>query len=222
MVRFSASAWFIVLLSGLGASADSPLPAPTETQFRSPNGRFLAVSDPKKYATTVYELGPRAGARKASWSMPGWFRQAELADDGMHLLIVTGDLLTLDFDWTNPVLQLVRKGELVKTVTVMDVARKESNLQRTVSHYSLEDFLGIDQAGRYRIRAHDGQIFLAQDGFRGGGLNDPIRRPDLGATGCTQPVSRRAFVEHGLSTTRGTQAAIFGHHPGIHHEPSSL
>src|SRR4051794_31895330 len=31
-----------------------------------------------------------------------------------------------------------------------------------------------------------------------------IGRPDLGATGCTQPVTRPTFAAHGLSTTRGT------------------
>lgn len=152
----------LLALAVPSAAADSPLPPPTETKFRSQNERFLAVSDPVTSITTVYELNSPPGTRKKQWSMFGWVREAALADDGEHLLVVTPhlNLIPIDYDRNNPVLLLVHKGELVKTVSVMDVVRGESNLTRTTSHYAWGTFLGTDRSGRFRVRTANGSVFF--------------------------------------------------------------
>ena len=164
MHRFIASiaAVSLLALAVPSADADSPLPPPTETKFPSQNGRFLAVSDPVTSVTTVYELSSPPGIRKKRWSMFGWVREAVLADDGEHLLVVTPylNLIPLDYDKNNPVLLLVHKGELVKTASVIDVVRGESNLTKTTSHYAWGTFLGRDQSGRFRIKTADGSVFF--------------------------------------------------------------
>src|SRR3954467_5768724 len=91
------------LAAGLISSpgrADSPLPPPTKQAIWSNNRRFLAVTDPKDWTTTIYRATPDGKGSK-SWAMIGYLRFAWLADDGEHLTadpLGLGGLVPLDYD----------------------------------------------------------------------------------------------------------------------------
>ena len=73
--------------------------------------------------------------------------------------------------------------------------------------------------GRMRVlRRH--LIGRALDGLRGGGSNPHIRRPDQGATGCTQPVHQPSLAGTGCVQPVAPKFVLSSYHPGIHHEPS--
>ena len=134
------------------ALADSPLVPPRVKEVWSPNKQFCAVMKPKAMTTTVYRID-KDGRRARSWAMHGWFRVANLADDGEHLIAGHDgvNLLPLGVTKNEPMIRFFRRGELIKTVRLGELLKDLSHLQRTVSHYFWGDYLGLDKRGRYVV-----------------------------------------------------------------------
>jgi hypothetical protein len=85
--------------------------------------------------------------------VPGWFRVAYLADDGEHLVIGHEgiNLLPLNLDKNDILIYFVKRGEVVKTVTVSELVKNRSRLKRTASHLLWGSYLGIDEDGHFGV-----------------------------------------------------------------------
>jgi len=147
----------LVLLGGIAAQADEPLPPPSTHSVVSQNSAFVAISDPEK-GTRVLDNA----TRRELWSMPGWFRWLFVADDGVH--VVTGydgmnlippdaadDLVLLTF-WEN--------GKAIRRVPLKEIVSSRSILTRTVSHYHWGTIEGINAAGFLVVNRSDGRRLL--------------------------------------------------------------
>jgi hypothetical protein len=147
----------VVQWTGRSLLADTPLPPPKTEEVWSPNKQFCAVMDPKPYTTTVFRVAGD-GTREKQWAMLGWFRVAHLADDGEHFVVGNGgmNLLPVNVTKDEPMISFVKKGELVRMVTLGELLRNMSSLQRTVSHYRWGDYLGFDKKGRYVVKTVEG------------------------------------------------------------------
>lgn len=108
------------------------------------------------------------------WTMPGWFRVAALADDGDHLIFGHDgiNLLPLDAGAETVVLTFVRRGQVIREVTLSEVLRDLSSLERTISHLNWGNYLGFDAAGHYVIQTVEGRR-LAFDVTTGRLAGDP-------------------------------------------------
>lgn len=153
---------FIPLLMGLlmlgCGSSDTPLPPPTDKIVWSPNKRFYAMMDAKKWITTVYRFYP-TGRSERIWAMYGWFRVASLGDDGNHIIAGYdgGNLLPLSYDQDQVMLLFFKRGELINYVTLKELIINFSNLKRTVSHYEWGRYAGLDQRGHYIVQTIEGR-----------------------------------------------------------------
>jgi hypothetical protein len=150
------------LLGVLRASlADEPLPPPAKKEVWSENKRFCAVMEPRKMITTVYRVS-ESGARQKSWAMYGWFRVADLANDGEHLIVGYDgmSLVELDIEMNDVMIYFLRKGELLNHVTLGQLVKKKSSLTRTASHYYWGDFRGLDQDGNYVVKTVEGRTVV--------------------------------------------------------------
>jgi hypothetical protein len=159
IVRLAMTA-FVVMIPLVGIShADSPLPPPAKETIWSANRRFFAVMEPDKQITTIYRTmqGKQQGAKV--WSMYGWFRVAALSDDGEHLVVGYGgmNLLPIDYDKHQVMLYFFKRGELINYVTLDQIIRDNSKLQRTVSHFRWGNFEGLDKAGYYVVDTVEGR-----------------------------------------------------------------
>ncbi len=146
-----------ITLAGI-CHADGPLPSPARETIWSANRRFFAVMEPDKQITTIYRAMPGKPGEKV-WSMYGWFRVAALADDGDHLVVGNGgmNLIPLNFNKQEVMIYFFKRGELINHVTLDQIIRDYSKLQRTVSHYQWGTFEGFDQAGRYVVNTVEGR-----------------------------------------------------------------
>ncbi len=129
------------------AKADAPLPPPQDKTVCSQNGAFCAVMDAGSVRTNVVKDG------KVLWSMPGWFRDAHLADDGEHLVVGYQGLGLLQWDY-RPQTTLItfwRRGRLLRRVPLSEVIEDTDNLELTVSHFRWGRTLGIDGQGRFLV-----------------------------------------------------------------------
>jgi hypothetical protein len=139
------------------AMADEPLSPPSLKTIWTSNRQFCAVMDPQSMITSVYQVS-RSGQRTRHWAMYGWFRVAHLADDGKHL--VAGhpgvNLVPLDVRKDDVMAYFFRRGELVNSVTLGQLLRDLSRLERTASHYHWGNYLGINKNGSFVIETVDG------------------------------------------------------------------
>ena len=111
------------------ALADTPLPPPKVKEIWSSNKQYCAVMDPRQMTTTVYRV--EAGDKRSKvWAMYGWYRVADLANDGEHL--VAGhpgiNLLPLDFTMDDVMIYFFRRGELIRTVPLSELVKNKSAL----------------------------------------------------------------------------------------------
>ncbi len=140
--------------------ADEPLPPPTLKTVFSANGRYCAVLDPEKDRTTAFAI--EDGKRHEIWSMPGWYREAHLTDDGIHL--ITGydglNLLPRSYDKKMVMLSFFASGKLVKRVALNRLIRDFDKLQATVSHYYWGSYRGLDEQGRFSVETVEQRILL--------------------------------------------------------------
>lgn len=158
----------LVLGAGAPARADSPLPPPATHTAVSPSKAVEAVSDAKTEVTTVYRVVD--GRREKAWAMPGWYRAVHVADDGDHVVIGFDGLNLLPKEAPDDlvVLRFVRRGEVVASLTVLDVVRTRTLLKPTVSHLAWRDAEGFDAEGRFFVQTLDGarQVFEVATGKR--------------------------------------------------------
>ncbi len=134
------------------ALADSPLPTPTVRTVWSMDKKFCAVMNPDKKIITVYRVS-KDGKKTALWAMYGWFRVAGLSNNGKHLVAGHGgmNLLPLNHKKDEVMLYFFNEGELINYVTLDQLIKDQSNLQRTVSHLHWGNYLGFDEEGRYIV-----------------------------------------------------------------------
>jgi hypothetical protein len=141
--------------------ADEPLSPPATKEVWSPNKKFCAVMEPQPATTTVFRV-TSDGKRTKSWTMSGWFRVADLADDGEHLVVGNGgmNLLPLNVTKDEPMIDFFQRGKRITTVRLGELFRDPSSLKRTVSHYLWGNYLGLDENGRYVVETVEGQKLL--------------------------------------------------------------
>lgn len=149
-MKTTASLLLLILTITVQAElrADTPLPPPATKEVWSPNKKFCAVMEPKPASTTIFRI-ESDGKRTKSWTMPGWFRVADLADDGEHLVVGNGgmNLLLLNVAKDEPMIDFFERGKLIKTVRLGELLKDQSSLQRTASHYYWGNYLGLDEQG---------------------------------------------------------------------------
>ncbi len=73
------------ILMTAAAVADAPLMPPSRLERWSANRQYVAVADPKRDAVSVYRM--EKGVRTELWSIAGWQRSFEPADDGQHMVV---------------------------------------------------------------------------------------------------------------------------------------
>jgi hypothetical protein len=98
----------------------------------------------------VYEGSDRKQER---WSVSGWERSFDIADDGDHLVVCYSglNLLPLDYkpEWT--MLRFYRRRELVREWTLRELVPNLAALRRTVSHYHWGACQGFQADGSYQV-----------------------------------------------------------------------
>jgi len=145
------------LASPRSARADTPLRPPTTHVATSPNATIAAESDPVTDLTTVYRVAPD-GRRERRWAMAGWYRAIYPADDGDHLVLGFDGLNLLPMNATDDfvVVRFVRRGEVIRALTLHDVVPDRSILRRTASHLAWREGEGYDPKGRFVVVTIDG------------------------------------------------------------------
>ena len=140
------------------SSADTPLPPPKTKEVWSNNKQFCAVMDPHLKVTTVSRIAEN-GSREKSWAMYGWFRVADLANDGEHLVVGYDgmNLVRLDVEMDDVMIYFFKKGELINYVTLGELVKDKSRLKRTASHYLWGSFHGLNQDGNYVVETVEGR-----------------------------------------------------------------
>ncbi len=127
--------------------ADQPLPAPQDKTVCAPNGLFCARMDLAANEIRV------TSEDQLHWRMPGWFRDAYLADDGDHLVVGYGGLSLLDRDYRPQTTMITfwRRGRIVRRVPLSEVIAAPARLRPTVSHVVWGQTVGFDEAGRFVV-----------------------------------------------------------------------
>ncbi len=159
-MKASLRPWVLAgLAAGLGmaaaARADQPLEVPTSHKITSPSSRCWATTDVTSKTTTAYL---RSGKQtKKLWSVDGWYRVAGLAADCEHF--VTGyegvNLLPEGYARDTVMLAFYRKGVLIRRVTLAELIKDLTKLEKTVSHWSWGYYAGIEKGTHYRVRTVD-------------------------------------------------------------------
>jgi hypothetical protein len=145
----------------LEVKADAPLPPPEIRTVCSRNGFFCARMDPDLSLTTVFRRRA-GGVTEPLWSMPGWFREASLSNDGQYLVAGYdgGNLLPLDVRKDQVMLSFFDRGRLIRQVRLNDLVPDVSKLTRTVSHYHWGRFHGLNSEGHLVVELADKQWVL--------------------------------------------------------------
>jgi hypothetical protein len=93
------------------------------------------------------------GKTNKLWSMDGWYRVAALAADCEHF--VTGydgvNLLPDKFAANIVLLSFYRNGSLIRHVILSELVKDLAKLEKTASHWSWGNYVGIEKGTRYRI-----------------------------------------------------------------------
>ncbi len=156
-MRWFSLAMFLIVGFHSSGLADEPLPAPEVRVVKSQDGLIEAKSDPKKNLTTIR----RARTKKKLWTIPGWYRDLTVSNDGRH--VVTGydgiNLIPRGYDNDLVLFTFWSEGERVRGVTVKEFIPHPSILEETVSHYHWGSIQGIDQDNRLVVRRADGRKF---------------------------------------------------------------
>lgn len=139
--------------------ADGPAVRPERKTFWSSDRTAYAISDPDTRVTTVFRVGDD-GKETQSWSMFGWFATLHVADDGEH--VVTGgprsNPLPQDCQDKEPMIYFLRKGLLIKLVTLDQLISDRSRMPRSVSHYRWGKFAGFNKKGLFVVETFEGAI----------------------------------------------------------------
>lgn len=148
------STLMVFWLCGGAAMADEELPLPEHKTVCSPSGVYCAELNPASQRTIIWKDGQEI------WSMPGWFGDAYLADDGEHF--VEGywgyNLLALKAGPSTTMITFWRRGELVRRAPLSEIIADLSNLTRTASHYFWGYTMGIDKEGRFLVQTVEDRV----------------------------------------------------------------
>ena len=150
------SVGIIVVATILVASADEPMPAPEKTMLVSPNKKAYATMDVDTNITTVYKKNQK-GDDAPLWSMLGWFPVAFISNSGDYLAIGYdgNNLLNLDYKKNEPILYIVKHGELLRQFTLDQIITDFSKMPRTVSHYNWGTYIGFNSKDEFIIETFD-------------------------------------------------------------------
>lgn len=144
---FAAMVAIAACILNVAAHADAPPPPPRDRVVCSPSGIFCAHMVVDANRTTIKRDG------QVLWSMPGWFRVASLADDGMHF--ITGydgaSLLQPDYRPDTVMVTFWKRDSVIRRVLLSDIIEDPARLRRTVSHSLWGHSVGLDPAGRFVI-----------------------------------------------------------------------
>ena len=159
-----AAAPFAVV-AALGAAVLSPAHAaaarpasPAAYVVWSPDGRHCAELDPQRMETRVFAVDPD-GARRATWSMNGWFQGAALANDGDHLVVSPDEigLVRADYDPGDALVVIYDRGYLVRAVPLSEVVAP-ADLIRRDAWFLWGHPQGFDARGRFVLATFDGDV----------------------------------------------------------------
>ncbi len=167
-----ANAWLI--LPGL-LLADQPLPPPTIKEVWSHNKQYCAVMEPRQMITTVYRID--AGDKRTKvWAMFGWFRVADLANDGNHLVVGHPgiNLIPLDFAMDDIMIYFFCRGELIRTVSLSELVPDKAAMRRTASHFLWGSYLGLDAQDHYTVKTVEERV-ISFDVKTGKALEQPAK-----------------------------------------------
>ena len=166
------------LLVSTMASAGMPPRAPQRLEFWSANGKYLAISVPRRVRVETGRQGGKRvvndeakttvvaltsdGTRQELWSMPGWFRCCDLSDDG-ETFVAGQEGLNLVPDAADPtslgqipILRFYRRGKLLGRVDLFEIVGSLGAMPRTYDGYYWGDYLGFTRTGRYALQTFDG------------------------------------------------------------------
>jgi hypothetical protein len=140
------------------ARGDMPLPPPSKVTVTTPSGRIRAVSDPETNITHVED----AKSNKSLWSLPNWYRNFFVSDDGMNLVAEYNGLNLIPTDYQDDLVLLTfwREGKKIREITVRDFFADGSRPMRTASNYTWRGTLELDERGRLKAERSDGKIFF--------------------------------------------------------------
>ncbi len=152
-MKHLAFALLAYLPCSLHAIADEPLPPPNRHTACSPSLKFCASSDPATATTTQHAKG----SSKALWTIPAWHRWLLVSDDGESL--VAGydgmNLAQVDVTLKEPMFTFYHRGRLVRRVTLGELYRHKSQLQRTVSHLAWMRVAAFNGANQFVVELVD-------------------------------------------------------------------
>jgi hypothetical protein len=148
-----------VLLAGSGiCRADGFLAPPKTHQVCSPSGKFCAIADAEKGATTVYEVAPD-GTRKELWGLPRWERMMDVSDRGALVIGYDGlNLVPKNYDPELTLLAFHVQGRIVKRVTLRELFVDLGTMVPAVSHRDWGRYVGWDAAGNYQVETTEGRV----------------------------------------------------------------
>lgn len=135
------------------ARADEPLPVAAKTVFSSNNKRFQLISDPALGTKVIDQKN------KVLWTVPSWFRQAFVSDDGEYAVTVYDGLNLIPQDYSDDLTMLSfwQHGKLLRKVSLKEIVPGRHLLQKTVSHYAWGHVIGIDEESKFVLERTDGK-----------------------------------------------------------------
>jgi hypothetical protein len=137
------------------ARADQPLAVPASRKIPAPAGNCWAYTDVDSKSTTAFKRGK--GKASKLWSVPGWYRVAALAADCEHFVTGYdgGNLLPEQYDPDTVMLSFYAKGTLIRQVTLRELVKDLTKLQKTASHWSWGYYAGVERRTHYRVGTVD-------------------------------------------------------------------
>ena len=92
--------------------------------------------------------------------MPGWFRVAQLSNDGNILVVGNpgNNLISRDYQEDDVLLTFYKHGLKIAKYTIKDLIVDLGQLKPTVSHYEWGEYLGFDEEGHYIVQTVEHRI----------------------------------------------------------------
>jgi hypothetical protein len=135
--------------------ADQPLEVPKSRKIEASSGNCWAYADAVNKTTTAYTR--IKGKNTKLWTINGWYRVAELASDCEHF--VTGfervNLLPEDYRPEIIMLSFYCKETLIRQVSLKELVKDLSKLEKTSSHWSWGYYMGLERGMYYRVKTVD-------------------------------------------------------------------
>ncbi len=101
-------------------------------------------------------------SNKLLWSVPDWYRNFFVSDDGMCLVgeYKGMNLIPTDYQHDLVLLTFWREGRKIREVRVSDMFPDRSILRRTASHFAWRHTIVLDKRGRLKVERVDGKSFI--------------------------------------------------------------